>query len=81
MASGLGKSKIKDLKQNALDFISNNSFPTNKNEDWKYYDFKDLFFNSSNIFSKTETFKKTNSLLMNLYNLLTNMFFAKVLKT
>jgi Fe-S cluster assembly protein SufD len=67
MASGLGKSKIKDLKQNALDFISNNSFPTNKNEDWKYYDFKDLFFNSSNIFSKTETFKKdelaTNELI------------------
>lgn len=51
-------SSIKDLKKKALEFVSTNSFPNKKNEEWKYYDFKDLFSNSSNIFSDTETFRQ-----------------------
>ena len=46
-------SVIQDLKKEAMEFISHSSFPNKKDESWKYYDFKDLFSNSSNIFSET----------------------------
>lgn len=54
----IANSPIKDLKQKALDFVSNNPFPDRRNESWKYYNFKDIFSNSENIFSEKETFKQ-----------------------
>jgi Fe-S cluster assembly protein SufD len=54
----IDNSPIKELKKQALDFVSNNPFPNKKDESWKYYNFQDIFSNSENIFSQKETFKQ-----------------------
>lgn len=54
----LENSSIKELKKDALKFISENPFPNKKNESWKYYDFKDLFANGESIFSEAQASNK-----------------------
>ena len=49
---------LKDLKRKSLDFVNKNSFPTKKDEAWKYYDFSDIAQNGKNIFTDKETFKE-----------------------